>query len=219
MLTAANLVPMIKKLAESFLEEIGDEEAVQNSWIFDYLTKSLRRLAGIAYQEKTSDALYISSNDYAIFQIGGVDITDMYAPQRIIGPDGRDAQHRTSFSDNRGWWRNSTNTQIHITGFTLEKNPMPAGDYRLQYLFYPAEVTSLVSAINFPDAGEMGLCYFTAALILESRPSAKDLSTHYYNLANQHLKIAEQANIDGRGVSSNGIVPSLTRVDAIFGGV
>jgi hypothetical protein len=218
MLTAANLVPMVRKLVESFLEEIGDEESVQNSYIFDYVTRALRRLAGVAYQEKDSDALYISSDDYAIFQIGGVDITDIYAPLRILDPQGRDTQKRVSFADTRGWWRESTNTRIHIKGFSHVTNPLPAGNYTLQYLKYPSTVSSLSSVIDFPDAGEMGLCYFVAALVMESRPSAKDLSTHYYNLAAQHLKVAEQATIDGRGTSSGGFVPSLARIDAIFGG-
>lgn len=218
MLTAGNLVPMIKKLAESFLEEIGDEESVQDNYIFQYLTHALRRLAHIAYHQKNSDALYVSSDDYAIFQIGGVDITDIYAPLRILDPQGRDTQKRVSFADTRGWWRESTNTNIHLKGFALATNPMPAGNYILQYLAYPAIVASLESAIQFPDAGSMGLCYFTAALILESRPSAKDLSTHYYNLAQSHLKIAQQANIDGRGTSSGGYVPSLATVDLAFGG-
>lgn len=220
MLTAANLVPMIKKLAESFLEEIGDEENVQNDYIFQYLTHALRRLAHIAYYEKTSDALYISSDDYAIFQIGGADITDIYSPLRILDPNGRDTQKRVSFADTRGWWKESANTNIHLKGFALATNPMPAGNYILQYLAYPAPVTSLVSAIQFPDAGSLGLCYYVAGLILESRPydGDKAIVAHYMEIAKGHLKIAVQANIDGRGTSSGGFVPSLATVDMAFGG-
>lgn len=222
MLKASNLVPMIKKLAESFLEEIGDEETVQNSNIFDYMTHALRRLASIAYQEKISDALYLSTDDYAIFQIGGVDITDMYAPLRLLEPvqgniKDRELQKRVSFSDTRGWWRDSANTQIHVKGFALATNPTPQGSYTLHYLKYPAPIASLESAVEFPDAGSMGLCYFVAALILESRPTAKDLATHYYNLADAHLNVAQQANIDGRGQSSGGYVPSLITVGNVFG--
>lgn len=218
MLIASDLVPMIKGLAASYLEEIGDEEGVQNSFIFQYLTHSLRRLAHIAYQEKDSDALYISSDDYHIFQIGGSDITDIYAPLRILDPNGREVQKRVSFADTRGWWREATNTKIHIKGYALATNPLPQGNHILQYLAYPATVASLESPVQFPDAGSMGLCYYVAGLILESRPSAKDLVMHYMTLSKTHLKIAMQANIDGRGTSSGGFVPSLAMVDLVFGG-
>lgn len=218
MLIASDLVPMIKGLAASYLEEIGDEEGVQNSFIFQYLTHALRRLAHIAYQEKDSDALYISSDDYHIFQIGGSDIADMYAPLRILDPNGRDMQKRVSFADTRGWWREATNTKIHIKGYALATNPLPQGNHILQYLAYPATVASLESPVQFPDAGSMGLCYYVAGLILESRPSAKDLVMHYMALSKTHLNIAMQANIDGRGTSSGGFVPSLAMVDLVFGG-
>ncbi|NJJ38542.1 hypothetical protein [Paenibacillus apii] len=209
---------MIKQLAASYLEEIGDEEGTQNNYIFQYMTHALRRLAHIAYQQKDSDALYISSDGAAIFQIGGTDISNMYAPLRILDPNGRDMQKRVSYADTRGWWREATNTQIHIKGYALATNPLPAGNHILQYLAYPAAVSSLLSPVQFPDAGSMGLCYYVAGLILESRPNAKDLVTHYYNLAQGHLKIAVQASIDGRGTSSGGFVPSLNSVDLAFGG-
>lgn len=208
MIYASDLVPTIKKLAESYLEEIGDEDGVQNSFIFQYLNQGLRRLAHLAYQQKDSDALYISSDDYHIFTIGGSPITNMYAPLRILDPQGRDMQKRVSFADTRGWWREATNTNIHIKGYALATNPLPAGNHILQYLAYPAPVISLQSAVQFPDSGSMGLCYYVAGLILESRPTAKDLVNHYYGLADGYWDIVILANTMGRGTSSGGPVPS-----------
>ncbi|MEK3838650.1 hypothetical protein [Paenibacillus sp. FSL R7-0128] len=218
MIYASDLVSTIKQLAQSYLEEIGDEENVQNAYIFQFMNQALRKLAHIAYQQKNSDALYISSDDYAVFQIGGTDISDIYSPLRILDPNGRDMQKRVSFADTRGWWREATNTPIHIKGFALVTNPLPAGNHILQYLAYPAPVAALTSPVQFPDAGSMGLCYYVAGLILESRPTAKDLVMHYMNLSQTHLKIAVQANIDGRGTSSGGYVPSINTVDVAFGG-
>lgn len=218
MLYASDLIPTIKRLVSSYLEELGDEENVQNAAIFEMITMSLRKLASLAYQQKTSDALHISSDDYAIFQIGNSDITDIYAPQRIINPNERDTPKRVSFTDTKGWWKESTNTNIHINGFTLTDHPMPPGNYILQYVAYPAPVASLGSVVQFPDAGAMGLCYYVAGMICESLPNAKDLASHYYTLAQSNLKIVQQANIDGRGTASGGYVPSQYAIDAVFGG-
>ncbi|OMD69190.1 hypothetical protein BSK48_17085 [Paenibacillus odorifer] len=208
MLTAGDLVPTIKKLAESFLEEIGDEDNVQNSFIFQYLNQGLRRLVHLAYQQKDSDALYISSDGLQIFTVGGAPITNMYSPLRILDPQGRDMQKRVSYADTRGWWREATNTNITIKGYALATNPLPQGEHILQYLAYPSTVSSLQSRVEFPDAGSMGLCYYVAGLILESRPTAKDLVNHYYGLADGYWDIVLLANTAGRGVSSGGMVPS-----------
>ncbi|MNY18347.1 hypothetical protein D3C86_1517230 [compost metagenome] len=142
----------------------------------------------------------------------------MYSPLRIIGPDGWEINKRTSFTDYRGWWRESSNSDIHIKGFTDPGNPLLSGGYLLQYLAYPALVTDTSSVVEFPDSGTMGLCYQCAALIVESLPSAKDLAVHYYNLSSQYMKIATQANIDARGQSSGGFVPSLFTIDQAFKG-
>lgn len=208
MLTAANVVPTIKKLVESYLEEAGSTDLEQNETIFMYLTQALRKLAHLAYYEKTSDALYISSDGDAIFQRSAADITDMYAPLRILDPQGRETQKRVSYADTRGWWRDAANLNINLKGFALATNPLPAGEYTLHYLAYPASINSLNSTINFPDAGSMGLCYYTAAMIYESLPTAKDLVNHYYGLADGNWEVAALANSMGRGISSGGPVPS-----------
>lgn len=208
MLIASDVTTTIKKLVESYLEEAGNTDQEQNNTIFMYLTLALRKLAHLAYYEKASDALYISSDGDAIFQRSGQDITDIYSPLRILDPQGRETPKRVSYADTRGWWRESANTNINLKGFALATNPLPAGTYTLHYLAYPASVNSLNSPLNFPDAGIMGLCYYTAALILESLPTAKDLSNHYYGLADGNWEVVGLANSMGRGVSSGGIVPS-----------
>ncbi|WP_138752761.1 hypothetical protein [Paenibacillus sinopodophylli] len=211
MITADDLLPTIKKLSASFIEEIGGTDTAQNSFIFIYLNNALRKLAKIAYVMKISDPLTVSLDGFVTFKSGTQDISSLYAPLRIINPSGSETAKRTSFVDTKiGWWRESSNTQIHVRGMV--------GDYTLHYLTYPAQVVQTSSAIEFPDAGSMGLAYYTVALIVESLPNSKSLSVHFYTLAQQHLKIATQANIDARGHSSGGFIPSLNDVDMAFGG-
>lgn len=217
-ITAGDLLPTIKKLAASYLEEIGGTDSAQNSFIFIYLNNALRKLAHIAYNVETSDELNLSADGYVTFKKNNQDIANLYSPLRIYGPDGRTIPRRSSSEDYKGWWREAANTRIHIRGYTEKSQPLTAGNYTLDYIFYPTAVTQESSPVQFPDAGTMGLCYYCAALILESRPNAKDLVIHYFALANQHLSIAVQANIDARGKSSGGYAPTLNTVDQVFKG-
>jgi hypothetical protein len=211
MITADDLIPTIKKLTSSFLEEIGGTDSAQNSFIFIYLNNALRKLANIAYTMKISDPMTINADGFITFKSGAQDITNLYAPLRIVDPTGKESAKRVSYVDTKvGWWRESHNTQMHVRGFN--------GAYTLHYIAYPAQVAQTSSVIEFPDAGSMGLAYYTAALIVESLPNSKSLAVHFYTLAQQHLKVAVQANIDARGHSSGGFVPSLNTVDLAFGG-
>lgn len=208
---------MIKKIAVSFLEEIGSTDSDQNVYIFDYLDKALKKLAGIAYVMKISDVKALSADGFVTFQQSGLDIANMYAPLRILDPNGRELAKRTSFTDTKGWWRESSNTQLHIKGFSLTSQALAAGNYTLHYLAYPATISSSSSVIEFPDAYAMGLCYYTAAMIGESFvDSDKSLVSHYYNLADADIAIATQANIDARGHGSGGFVPSQTKTREVF---
>lgn len=208
MLTAGDLLPTIKKLCASYIEEIGANDDDQNVYLFQYMSHALRKLASIAYQCKDSDQLEITTDGYVTFK-RGLNIANMYAPLRILDPFGRDMQKRVSFADTRGWWRESSNTEIHIKGYALATNPLPGGAHILQYIAYPTPITSMTTVIEFPDAGSMGLCYYAAALIVESLDDSKDLAAHYYSLADSHLEVVVQANIEGRGTSSGGYVPSM----------
>lgn len=210
--TAGDLLPTIKKLVASYLEEIGSTDEAQAVYLFPYLNHALRKLANIAYVMKISDPLSISSDGFVTFNLNTQPITNLYAPLRILEPSGtKEVRKRTSFVDTNGWWRESANTQIHVKG-------LASGLYTLHYIAYPATVATNNSPIEFPDSGTMGLCYYVAALIVESLPNAKDLATHYYSLAERDMKIAVQGNVDARGHSSGGYVPSLNLVDTVFKG-
>lgn len=218
MVTTDDLLPTIKKLAASYLEEVGSTDTDQNFYIFQFLTNALRKLANIAYVMKISDTKFIEDDDFVTFQKSSEDITNMYAPLRILDPNGRELTKRTSFVDSKGWWRESANTQIDIKGFTLASQPLSAGNYTLHYLAYPATISSSSSPVEFPDAGTMGLCYYTAALIVEAfADDGKTIANHFYQKAKGHLRIAVKANIDGRGHSSSGFIPSMNDVDFAFG--
>lgn len=209
LITADDLIPTIKQITVSFLEEIGSTGSQQNQFIFIYLNQALRKLANIAYVMKISDPLTISGNGDVTFQLNSQPITNMYAPLRIMDSNGKETAKRTAYADTKaGWWRESSNTALNVKGLT--------GSYTLHYIAYPAQLAQTTSVIEFPDAGSMGLAYYTAAMIVESLPNAKDLVAHYYSLAQQHLKIAVQATIDARGHSSGGYVPSLNTVDTAF---
>lgn len=211
-ITAGDLLPTIKKLSASYLEEIGSTDEAQNVYIFAYINHALRELANIAYVMKISDPLSISSDGFVTFNLNTQPITNLYAPLRILEPSGtKEVRKRTSFVDTNGWWRESTNTQIHVKGLT-------AGSYTLHYIAYPATVATSSSIIEFPDSGTMGLSYYTAALVVESLPNGKDQADHYYGLYARHMKIAVQANIDARGHSSGGYVPSLNLVETVYKG-
>lgn len=214
---AEDLIPTIKKLAVSFLEEIGATDKDQDFYIYMYLNNALRKLANIAYIMKESDLISLSADGYATFLSSSQPITNMYAPLRILDPSGRETAKRTSFVDVKGWWRESANTQIHMKGFALPSQPLAAGNYVMHYLAYPSKIASGNSVIEFPDAGAMGLSYFVAAMIGESFVDGdKSIVDHYYRLADAEISIATQANIDGRGHSSGGFVPSQSTTDSVF---
>lgn len=217
MITAGNLLLTIKKISASYLEEIGATDGDQEVYIFEYINNALRKLAKIAYVMKISDAKSLSADGFVTFQQSSQDIANMYAPLRILDPNGREMTRRTSFTDSKGWWRESSNTQISVKGFSLASQPLASGNYTLHYLAYPATIASSSSVVEFPDAGTMGLCYYTAALIAESfADDGKGIVNHFYAKAKGHLRIAVQANIDGRGHSSGGVVPSLNDIDTAF---
>jgi len=218
MLTASDLLPIIKTLARAYLDEIGPNEESRDMYIRAYLNSALRKLASVAYQYRESDPLLLNSDGYVTFQRNAQPITDLYAPLRIIDPSGKEAEKRTSTAATKGWWRESSNTPLHIRGFTLAQ-PLPSGNYVLQYIAYPATISSNTSPVEFPLAGQMGLCYYAAMLIVESLEDEQKPLPMYYNAKSQeHLKIAVQANIDARGHGSGGFVPSLNTIDTVFFG-
>jgi hypothetical protein len=213
-ITAQDLITPIAKYVTSFIEEIGSSSASQNVYLLNYISLALRKLANLAYQVKISDALSLSADGDVTFTQAGLAL-DFYAMLRIIKPDGRSLNKRTSFEDTSGWWRESANMPINITGFTSAP-PLAAGNYRLHYLKYPAKVTAVTDVIEFPEAGIMCLIYYTCAMVLESHPNLKDQTTYFYKMAKQNLKVSVLANTDARGTGSGGFVPSVSLVDTYF---
>lgn len=217
-LIASDLITTIKKLVDSYVEEIGSTAEQQETYLFAYINNALRELASVAYQKKESDALLIASDGYKTFQRASQDIADMYSPLLILDPNGKEIPMRRSFTGSKGWYKEATNTRFHFKGFSLTERPLPSGEYTLQYIAYPATVGANTSPVEFPDAGAMGLCYYVAALILESLPDGQEMASRFYELSNLRRKVTVQANIDGRGVSSGGFVPSISSVDTVFRG-
>ncbi len=205
MTTASDLITPISKFVASYIEELGSTSATQNTLLFPYITLALKKLAHIAYKSRTSAVLNITTDSDQTFLIGGSAITDLYSPLRILDSTNKEIVKRTSYSSPVGWWRESSNTAIHTKGMT--------GNHTLMYIAYPADVTATDSTIDFPASGNLGLIYYVCAMIVESLPNAKDQATHFYNLANMHLKVAILANVDGRGVSTGGWIPSVANVD------
>lgn len=210
MTTASDLITPITKYVASYIEELGSTSATQNVLLFSYITLALKKLAHVAYKSRTSSVLSITADGDQTFLIGGAAITDLYSPLRILDSTNKEIVKRTSYSAPTGWYRESYNSSIHTKNMT--------GNHTLMYIAYPADVTATGDTIDFPPAGNMGLIYYVCAMIVESLPNAKDQATHFYTLANMHLKIAVQANIDGRGVSTGGWVPSLNTIDLMFKG-
>lgn len=214
-----DLLPTIKTLARSYLDEIGPNEESRDMYIRAYINNALRKLASLAYVYRESDPLLLNADGYVTFQRNAQPITDLYAPLRILDPFGQETEKRTSTAASKGWWRESSNTQLHMRGFTLSSRPLPAGNYTLHYIAYPALISSNTSIVEFPDAGQMGLCYYAAGLIVESlEDEQKPLPLYHFAKAQEHLKIAVQANIDARGHGSGGFVPSQNIVDTVFFG-
>lgn len=211
MTTASDLITPITKYVSSYIEELGSTSAAQNVLLFSYITLALKKLAHVAYKSRTSSVLNITTDGDQTFLIGGSAITDLYSPLRILDSTNKEINKRTSWSQTVGWWRESSNTSIHTKGMT--------GNHTLMYIAYPADVTATTDIIDFPASGNLGLIYYVCAMIVESLPNAKDQATHFYNLANMHLKVTVLANVDGRGVSTGGWIPSVNSIDTYFSGI
>lgn len=205
---ASELATIIKKIAVSDVAELGNSDSAQNTYIYDYLSRALRELAAIAFVTRVSDALNITADGYQTFLRSSVAIDDLYEPLRILNSSGTETARRVSYSAPTGWFRESHNSSIHTKNMT--------GNHTLHYKAYPAKVTADGSTVEFPDSGFMGLCFWTAAMIKESRPGAMDESKALYDRARERLKIVVLANEDARGRSSGGAVPSPNIVDTYF---
>lgn len=202
----------IRKFCASYLEELGGNESLQNSYLISYLSIGLKKLAHVAYVVRYSDPLNVMADGNQTFQVNGNGsaITDLYAPLRLIGSNGMELEKRTTYAASKGWYREAANMPVHTKGIS--------GVVILQYVAYPKTVALVTDEVEFPESALLGLAYHVSAMVMESLPNAKDLAVHYYTLSAQHLKIAVLANRDSRGLGSWGYVPTVSVVDEFYKG-
>jgi hypothetical protein len=204
--TAGQLATIIKQVSKMDIAELGENSSIQDTYIFDFMSRALNELASLAFVVRTSDALNITQDGYVTFQIAGSDITDLYEPLRILDSNGNEKGKRYAFTADGGWWRESANTPIHVKGMI--------GSYVLQYKAYPKEITVASDIPEFPASGYMALVYWTCALVKESKDYFEE-AQHMYTLARERLKLVVKANMDARG-TTGGMPPSIYDVDQYF---
>lgn len=206
--TAGDLIVSIKQMRAMDMEELGADEN-QTTALLGYISQAMTYLAHVAYITRDSDVLTIAADGYQTFMRSTVAITDLYSPLRILDSTGFEAKKRTSYTESRGWYRESNNAMIHTKQLT--------GAHTLQYVAYPAAVTQTADIPEFPEAADWGLKFWVCALVLESRNAYAE-SEAMYAKAKQHLKVAVLANTAARGYGSVGYVPSPNDVDIYMKG-
>lgn len=191
---------MIKKESKMNLAQLGNTDAAQNTYIHYYLTQSLWKYAGLISRKKTSDPLVVTSNGYVTFQVGGLDIEDMYAPIRILinNEAGRTFLKRTSFDLDNGWFKETANDPIHIKG---------AGTYVLQYRAFHPKITSESQSLEIPATSYDLIQYETIAKIKESLNDIEG-SLAAYSIADKLIPVLIKANTDSSMSTTGGMVPS-----------
>lgn len=192
MRNAGQLATLIKQLCKTDIAELGNNDSTQNTYIFDFMSRALHELASYAGVIKVSDALSITADGFISFLKDGSAITDMYEPIRILDTNGDPVDCRNDFTDGYGWFRDSFSSQIHMKGLNTSYT------YTLYYKAYPQEITASTQTPEFPPSGFLALCYYTSALIKESK-AFYDEANHYYSLANQRMRVIDKANTDGKG--------------------
>lgn len=207
MATAGDVMTMVQQMCAMDIAEIGNDAAGQQAFLVTVINRATKELAHLAYRTKVSDPLNIVADGYQTFQVNGAPITDLYGPLRILNPSGTETVKRSSYSGPQGWWRESDAAQIHTKGLS--------GNHTLHYVAYPANVSNSVSALDFPEAGLMGLVFWCSGIVKESR-NAYDEAAAMYSKGKERLKILVLSNIAARGTSSGGYVPSTNDVDTSF---
>jgi|GEM_PF-2479706 len=168
---AGQLASIIRKLGEMDIEDLGSDTDSQNTYIFYYMNLAMWELARLANQVKYSDMKTISADGYVTFQQNGADITNMFEPLMIFGPNGKPVPKRTADDAPLGWWREAENQEIHIRGFSAASQPLQSGQYQLKYIKYPKQVTLETDTVEFPPSGYMTLVKKTLSLIKYSKNS------------------------------------------------
>lgn len=200
MATVDDLIGIMQVINTLDNADIGESDNGQSNYII-FINRAMKELAHIAYRSRVSDELMISGDGYVYFQKSASNITDIYAPQRIMNAaETSEVPKRTAFSAPVGWWRESDGAAIHVRGLT-------SGSYKLHYIGYPTTVSATTDTLDFPEAGIMVLAYWCSALVKEASNSY-DEAQAMRAIANKNMGVIVQANTDARGVSSGGYVPS-----------
>lgn len=206
MTTAKECFDLIAKMDQMDLKVLGSTETSQKTYVYMYLTRALRELAHIAYWTKYADPKTITADGDQTFVVNGQPI-DMYAPLRLLGPDGYETVKRSSYAASPGWWRESNSQPIHTKGLN--------GTYTLHYVAFPSKVTQENDLIEFPEPGIMVLIFWTISLIKQSRNAYAEAKAMRAE-ALEALKITVLSNESARGRSSGGFVPSLNEVNMYY---
>lgn len=213
---AGQLAAIIQDLAQFDKEDLGPDDDSQKSKIYTFMNIAMMKLAKIANQVVYSDAKTLNADGFVTFQRGGVDISDMFEPMLVKGPNGKPIQKRTSEDAPTGWWRESDNLQIHIQGFTVTPQGLTAGSYTLKYIKYPSLVTIDSSAVEFPPSGYDALIKEVLSLIKYSKNSfgqAQYLDVAAKTGYNQVV----QGSMSARGTGSTGQPPGLNDAKVLRG--
>lgn len=200
--TVGEITSMIKKNSRMDLAVLGSNDVEQDTYIQYYMTLALWKYAGLVWYKRTSDSLIVTANGPVTFQLGGVDIDDMYAQMYILDATGSKVTKRTTYEDpTRGWYREGFNDPIDIRG---------AGTYRLVYRAYHPKITSANDELMWPQTSYDLLMYETIGKIKQSKNDDAGAAAAFA-IAHKEVSILAKANSDSYG-STGGPVPSMNEV-------
>lgn len=196
-LTAGELIDIIRDECAMELGDLGNSETEQNDTLYRFLNVVLRKRVRQAFKVAFSDSLTISADGYQTFLRGSVDVTtELYEPQGVFpysgGADGVAAQKRTSWEAPTGWIHEDAYSQIHTRGLS--------GSYRLKYLRYPANVSASGDVLEYPQAGYWDLIYDVASMVKLIK-NAYDESIAVRNLATGTASV--KASTSSKGTNSS----------------
>lgn len=214
---AGEVLTIIRALGQNDVEDLGANETAQNTIIFQLMNVAMMKNARLFNQVKYSDSLTISSDGYVTFKQDGVNISNMFEPSTIFGPNGATIQKRTSDEAPKGWYRAAENQEIHIRGFSLASQPLTAGAYQLKYIKYPKRVTLSTDTLEAPPSGYDALIKDTLALLKLARNSYSG-SEYMDAKAKQSYGALAQAAMSAGGTGTSGQPISAQDVTIARGG-
>lgn len=208
MRTAGELAEIIKQEVKMDIAELGSSESVQNGYIFAFMSLALQEWARLAYLVTVSDPLMISGDGYVVFQKSSQPIQDLYEPLRLMKSNGYPEKQRVNFAGDQGWFRESSNSEIHVRNIS--------GEYTLYYLRRPAWIDSESDVPEWPASGYLALIFKVCGMIKESKNYYEEAEAMYAR-AERHLPAVVMANLSAIG-TTDGQPLSYTDYDTLKGG-